>query len=212
MDKQTVRKIIPLFVAIFIVLACEVPALPLPTVSDPAPAPGSLETIVVATAGAAQTKTALVLPTATLTSTSTPAPTSTLTETPTVTETIIFAISTSTEPFVTQSAGSNCQVIAKSPVDNTVMDPQEAFTAEWTLRHTGGENWNSNNNDFFHSAGTDMHALDAVDLPNNVRENGEVTFKIEMFAPRSAGTYTSTWTLGKRNESLCRVSVTIVVK
>jgi hypothetical protein len=212
MDKQTVRKLIPLFVAIVVVLACEVPFLPVSAPSNPAPAPGSIETIVVATAGAAQTQTALVLPTATLTSTSTPVPTSTPTETPTATETIIFNIPTSTEPFVTQSAGSNCQVIAKSPVDNTVLAPQEAFTAKWTLRNTGSETWNSNNNDFFHSGDTDMHALDAVDLPNNVRENGEVTFEIEMFAPSSAGSYTSTWTLGKRNASLCKVYVTIIVK
>lgn len=212
MDKQALKKLILLFAALLIVLACEVPALPLPTDSDPASAPGSIETIVVATAGAAQTQTALVLPTVTTTSTLTLVPTSTPTETPTATETVIFDIPTATKPFVTQSAGSNCQVIAQSPVDNTVFDPQEAFTTEWTLRNTGSETWNGENYDFIHSGGTDMHRRDAVDLPSNVRENGEVTFEIDMFAPRNAGTYTSTWTLGKKNQSLCKVSVTIIVK
>jgi len=212
MEKHAVKKLIVLFVALFIVLACELPVLPMPVLSNPSPAPGSLETIVVATAGAAQTQTARVVPSPTMTTTPTPIPTFTFTETPTATETVIFDIPTATLPFVTQSAGSNCQVIAKSPVDNTVFDSQESFTAEWTLRNTGSATWDNNNNDFFHSGGTDMHILDAVDLPRNVRGNGEVTIGIEMFAPGSAGTYTSTWTLGKRNETLCRVSITIIVK
>jgi hypothetical protein len=214
MDKPALKKLIPIFATVLILLACELPALSLPAVSEPdqAPAPGSLETIVVATAGAAQTQTARVLPTATMTSTSTLVPTSTPTETPTATETIIFDIPTSTKPFVTQSAGSGCQVIAQSPVNNTVFDAREAFTAEWTLRNTGSETWLSTNNDFYHSGGTDMHRTDAYDMPNNVGASGEVTFRVEMFAPRDPGTYTSTWSLGSKKQTLCKVSVTIVVK
>ena len=206
------KKLIFLFVALSVVLACELPALPVPAISDPSSAPGSLETIVVATAGAAQTQTALVVPSSTMTSTPTPVPTYTPTETPTATETVIFDIPTATLPFVTQSAGSNCQVIAQNPVDNTVFDPQDIFTTKWTLRNTGSETWNKNNYDFFHSGGTDMHRRDALDLPKNVNAGGEVNFEVEMVAPRTAGSYTTTWTLGKKNEAVCKVSVTIIVK
>ena len=212
MEKHAVKKLIFLFVALSVVLACELPALPVPAISNPSPAPGSLETIVVATAGAAQTQTALVVPSSTMTSTPTPVPTYTPTETPTATETVIFDIPTATLPFVTQSAGSNCQVIAQNPVDNTVFDPQDIFTTKWTLRNTGSETWNKNNYDFFHSGGTDMHRRDALDLPKNVNAGGEVNFEVEMVAPRTAGSYTTTWTLGKKNEAACKVSVTIIVK
>ena len=206
------KRLIFLFVTLSVVLACELPSLSVPAISNPSPAPGSLETIVVATAGAAQTQTALVVPSSTMTSTPTPVPTYTPTETPTATETVIFDIPTATLPFVTQSAGSNCQVIAQNPVDNTVFDPQDIFTTKWTLRNTGSETWNKNNYDFFHSGGTDMHRRDALDLPKNVNAGGEVNFEVEMVAPRTAGSYTTTWTLGKKNEAVCKVSVTIIVK
>ena len=215
MEKYAVRKLVLLIAALFILLACELPALPLPAASNPSPVPGALETIVAATAGAAQAQTMLALPSPTNTLTSTPLPTSTPTETPTVTQTFIFilpTLPTATEPFVTQSAGANCQVIAQTPVDNTQFDSREAFTTEWTIRNTGSEVWSSNNLDFFHSGGTDMHNRDVLDLPNNVGTDGEVTFKVEMVAPRNSGTYTSTWSLGKQNKPLCKVSVTIVVR
>ena len=214
MDKPAFKKLILIFATGLILLACELPALSLPAVSEPdqVPVPGSIETIVAATAGAAQTQTARVLPTVTMTSTSTLAPTSTPTETPTATETIVFDISTSTKPFVTQSAGSTCQVIAQKPVNNSVFDAREAFTTEWTLRNTGSETWLRTDNDFYHSGGTDMHRTDALDMSNNVGASGEVTFNVEMFAPRNAGTYTSIWSLGSKKQTLCKVSVTIVVK
>jgi hypothetical protein len=212
MNIHAVKKLIFLFVVLSVVLACELPVLPVPGLSNPSPAPGSLETIVAATAGAAQTRTALVVPSSTVTSTPTRLPTFTPTETPTPTETVIFDIPTATLPFVTQSVGSTCQVIAQSPVNNTVFDPQEIFTTKWTLRNTGSETWNKNNYDFFHSGGTDMHRRDALDLPKSVGAGGEVNFEVEMVAPGNAGSYTTTWTLGKKNEALCRVSFTIVVK
>ena len=212
MDKHALRKLNFSIATLFILLACELPMLPSPAASKPSPAPGALETIVAATAGAAQTQTMLALPSPTHTLTSTPLPTSTPTETPTATQTFIFILPTATKPFVTQSAGSNCQVIAQTPVDDTQFGSREAFTTEWKLRNTGSEVWFSNNQDFFYSGGTDMHNVDVLDLPNNVGTDGEVTFTVNMVAPRNSGTYTSTWTLGKENKSLCKVSVTIVVK
>lgn len=214
-----VRKTILPSVALLVLLACAIPALPLPTTSNPEPAaPGSIETIVVATAGAAQTMTALVLPSPTFTPTMTFTPTLTRTATPTETATFIFilptatSLPTATQPFVTQSAGSNCQIVAQSPANETVFASQEKFTTEWTLRNTGSDAWPSNNFDFFFSSGTDMHQRDIVDLPNNVGPNGEITLSVDMVAPKKSGTYTSTWTLGKKNNPACKVSVTIVVK
>lgn len=212
MEKQTIRKSILLFVALFVVLACELPFLPMPVASNPAPAPGSIETIVVATAGAAQTQTARVLPSPTPTSTSTPSPTFTPTDTPTATETVIFLLPTATKPFVTQSAGSSCQSVGQKPVNDSVFSSREKFTTVWTLKNTGDEYWLDTDVDFRYSGGTDMHSADVLDLPVTVAPGSEVTLAVKMVAPKKSGSYTSTWTLGSKKNQLCKVSVTIIVK
>ena len=212
MNKHTVKKLIFLFVALLVVLACELPFLPAPVASNPTLAPGSIETIVVATAGAAQTQTALVIPSPTMTLTSTPLPTLTPTDTPTATATFIFILPTSTKPFVTQSAGSNCQAVAQSPVNDTVFAPREKFTTAWTLKNTGDEYWLHTDVDFRHTDGTNMHGSDVLDLPISVAPGNEVTLIVKMTAPKNPGSYTSTWSLGAKKETLCKVSVTIIVK
>ncbi len=222
MEKHPVKKLIFLVAALSVVLACELPFLPMPALSNPSPAPGSLETIVVATAGAAQTQTAQVIPSPTISMTSTVAPSSTPTETPTPTATIVFIFPTATNtptatnmPTATRqfsSAGSACELVDQSPGNNSTYSSRERFTVEWTLRNTGSSTWERNSYDFFFSDGRDMHEKDGYDLPRNVRVGNEVTFEVAMRAPGNAGTYTSTWILGTRNNAQCRVSVTIVVK
>jgi len=212
MDRHTVRKLILSFVALFVVLACEIPFLPAPAASNPAPAPGSVETIVVATAGAAQTQTALAMPSATITSTSTPPPTLTPTDTPTATETFIFIIPTATEPFVTQTASANCQLVAQDPANGAVFASREKFKTVWQIKNTSTEYWFDTDVDFRHSGGTDMHGTDALDLPVTVAPGAEVTFSVNMVAPKNLGSYTSTWSLGSKKAALCKVSVTVIVK
>lgn len=216
MNKRALKIVIFFSTVLFVTLACELPFLPLPVASNPPPAPGSIETIVVATAGAAQTQTALVKPPPTITSTSTLAPTSTPTETPTATETIIFSTATkpptATEPFVAKSAGANCELVSQTPNNNAVFASREKFTTEWRVKNTGSVTWLSNDNDFFHSGGTDMHNTDAYDLANDVVANGEISFQVPMIAPKNPGTYTSTWSLGSAKSPICKLSVTIIVK
>ena len=209
MDNLATRKLFLLFTALLILLACEVPVLSQPAVSKPAP--GSIETIVVQTAAAAQTQTAVLLPPPTNTSTSTPLPTKTPTETATPTETFIFLLPTSTQPFEPYSAGSNCELIALTP-HMPVLAPREIFETNWTLKNTGNELWLDKNIDFKYSSGTDMHKSDIVDLPSSVPTDGEVTITVPMFAPRDPGTYTSTWILALKKTTLCKVSVTVIVK
>lgn len=218
MKNHSIKKLVFSIVALFVLLACATPLLPSPVTSNPAPAPGSIETIVVATAGAAQTRTALARPSATHTPSPTFPPTQTRTETPTETATVIFFLPTATnqptatQPFVTQSAGANCQIVAQSPVNNAAFASQEKFTVDWTLRNTGNDPWYRTEMDFFYSGGTDMHKTDVIDIPHDVGKNAEITFSVDMTAPKNAGTYTSTWSLGKKNNPVCKVSVTVIVK
>ena len=209
MDKLAVRKLILLFTALFVLLACEIPVLSQPAVSEPAL--GSIETIIFQTAAAAQTQTAILLPPPTNTATFTPPPTGTPTETATPTETFIFILPTSTQPFIPYTAGSNCVLIALTP-HNPVLLPREIFETNWTLKNTGDELWLDKDIDFKHSGGTDMHQNDVYDLPKSIGPDEQVTITVPMYAPREPGTYTSTWVLSRKKATLCKVSVTISVK
>lgn len=210
------KKILFPFVVLFVLLACAVPGLPLPAASNPTTAPGAIQTIVVATAGAAQTQTALVLPSPTETWTATPVPTSTSTDTLTPTATFLFPTvtppPTATQPFVTKSAGSNCELVSQLPSNDTVYASRARFTVEWTLKNTGSASWLSNNIDFSRSSGKDMSSQDVYDLPSNVAPGAQTTFTVDMRAPADAGTYTSNWRLGSKNKPLCEVSIRIIVK
>ena len=216
MNKLFIRKFRYPLVLLFVLLACAVPVLPLPAESSPTMAPGAIQTIVIATAGAAQTQTALVLPSPTETSTPTPLPTSTATDTPMPTATFLLSTATppptATQPFVTKSAGTNCELVAQLPSNDAEYASRARFTAEWTLKNTGSESWLSSNIDFSRSGGRDMSAKDVYDLPNNVGPGAQVTFTVDMRAPADAGTYTSNWRLGTKNKPLCEVSVRIIVK
>lgn len=216
MNIHAVKKLLFLFAAISFVLACELPSLPAPALSNPTLAPGSLETIVAATAGAAQTQTARVVPSPTSTLTPTVPPSSTPTETLTSTATVVFIFPTATNtPVPTRqvsSVGSGCELVEQSPGNNSTYSSRERFTVEWTLRNTGNSTWERNSFDFFFSDGRDMHEKDGYDLPRNVRVGDDVTFEVAMRSPGNAGTYTSTWILGTRNNTQCRVSITIIVK
>ena len=209
MEKYKVRKPILLFAALLLLLACEVPALsaPAPSGADPLP----IETSIAGTAAAAQTQTAILRPPSTKTPTPTPLPTGTPTETPTATATVIFIAPTAVKPFETYSAGSQCEVVAVKP-HNAVLAPRERFETEWTLRNTGNDLWLDSNVDFRYSEGTDMHRKDVYDLPISVPAGGQVIITVPMIAPSDSGNYTSTWVLATSKKTLCKVSVSIVVK
>jgi hypothetical protein len=208
MNKRSVKKTILLFAALLFLLACEIPFLSAPAPSNSEPIP--IETIVAGTAAAAQTQTAALLP-PTLAPTMTLRPTGTPTEIPTATATILFFLPTSTAPFKPYDAGSGCQLIALEPY-NPILAPRTSFDTTWTLKNTGKDLWLDKNIDFRHSGGTDMHKTDVYDLPNSVGAEGQVSITVPMVAPSKPGTYTSTWTLAAKKKTLCKVSVTIIVK
>lgn len=219
MNTPSIRKLLLPLMALSVLLACAVPILPSPGEQNPTPNPGLIQTIVVATAGAAQTQTALVVPPASNTPTVTLLPTLPPTETQTPTATIIFIIPSSTftptatsAATETQVAGESCRLVSQTPASGTAIGPRERFDVVWTLRNTGSETWMSDSLDFFHSDGRDMHNADVVDLPRNVRTGDEITLEVEMRAPADTGTYTSIWTLGTRRETICMVSIRIVVR
>ena len=203
------KKLIPALAALLVLLACEIPVLSQPAAPDPASVP--IETIIYGTASVAQTQTALAMPSPTSSPTLTFTPTSTATELPTATATVIFIIPTSTKPFQPYSGGQQCQVSTLVPY-NPILAPREKVDISWTIRNIGKELWLDQSYDFMFATGTDMHKTDAFDMPNSVPPNAEVVFTVPMIAPKEPGSYTTTWVLGAKKETICKVSATIIVK
>ena len=212
MDKQLSKKLVILSAIIVFVLACEIPGLTSPAPSNSAPVV-SLETIVAGTAAVAQTQTAIFLPspTNTIPVTLPPQETVTFTETPSPTATVIFIIPTSTSPFTSSSAGSDCELVGLTPY-RPRLNPGESFDTTWTFKNTGDKPWLDNNTDFVHSGGTDMHKKDAYDLPYSVPPNGEIAITVSMVAPKNSGSYTTTWSIKIKKETICKASTEITVK
>ena len=209
MDKYLAARFTLLFGVMLILQACELPVFIQPAPSNPAP--DSIETIIHQTAAAAQTQTSTVLPSPTRTPTSTLPPTGTPTETLTPTATVVFIPPTPRPLFKPYEAGSTCKVVAQDPY-YPVLTPRANFETTWTLQNTGNELWLDKNIDFKHSADTDMHRTDAIDLPKSVSPGDQVAITVPMSAPRNPGTYTSTWVLATNKDTLCKVSVTVTVK
>ena len=166
MDKHSVRKLILLFAALLVLLACELPVL-IPTCCHKIQPQVPLKQLSFKQQPQRKRRRPSLLPPPTSTPTLTQLPTGTPTETPTPTATFIFILPTSTKPFEPYKAGSQCELIALTP-NNPVLAPREIFETNWTLKNTGNELWLDKNIDFKYSGGTDMHKTDVYDLPNSV--------------------------------------------
>ena len=216
MNNNSTRKLTLSFMALLVMLACELPVLSTPASSNPESV--SIETIIAGTGAAAQTQTSLVQPSATQTFTDTPRPTLPPSETPTPssTSTVIFIIPTSTVPtstkqFEPHSAGSDCDWVDLVPFKPT-LNPGSSFDVQWTIKNTSSKAWGESDIDFKHTQGTDMHKKDIYDLPQSVSPNSSIKLSVAMVAPNNSGTYTTTWSLKKSNKTLCTVTATVIVK
>lgn len=210
MKKQLSKKLVFLSTVVILVLACELPGLTSPASSSSESAV-SIETMIVGTAAAAQTQTALSMPLSTYTASPTPISTATPSTTPTPTATIIFIIPTATKPFEPGNVGKGCELVALTPY-NPVLNPGKNFDITWTLKNTGNDIWLQDNVDFSFSGGTDMHRKDVYDLPSSVPPQGQTAITVAMVAPSKSGEYTTTWVLGSKKQTFCKVSVKAIVR
>jgi hypothetical protein len=198
---------------ILFILACELPVLATPVISNSPP--GSIETIVFETAAAAQTLTFVALP-ATDTVTATIPPTKTPSITPSPTETVIIKLPTWT-PSVTltatpRSVGESCGLVAQNPENNQIFKSDANFDMEWTLRNTGTVIWSKGDFDFEYVSGDKIYKVKRYDLPTDVEPGNDVVLTVRMKAPDKSGTYTTTWGLLSGKSTVCKVSLTIIVQ
>lgn len=205
-------RIFALSAVLVIMLAC-VPTFAPATAPVPTFDPNSINTIIAQTAGAASTQTALMLP-PTLTPTATPTFTAIPTETPSATFIFILPTITASPTLITPGSSEKefeCQIVSKSPANDTVIQHSSVFEAHWTVVNIGTQVWDSNNADYRYISGAKMHRKDAFDLEQSVPPGGTFEFVIAMQAPAETGTYTTTWRITSGQTKFCFMSISIVV-
>ena len=227
--KEAAYKLILSLGIILILLACQVPALSSPPASTPVP--GAVETSIYETAAAAQTQTARVI-TPTFTPTRPPTSTATPTKTPLPTSTFLFLFPTNTAVVLPALPGTGsgkrtktpkpnehdyqgtyaCALVAKSPSDGTVFNPRQKFTVHWTIKNTGTAAWRKGSFDYQYLGGDKLHDRGLYDM-NFILDPGDIIdLTVDMYAPKQAGSYETTWIFGSKKIVLCKMTLAIVVK
>jgi hypothetical protein len=189
--------------------------------------PDSVNTAIAGTAAAAETKTALFIA-PTWTPSFTPFPSKTPSVTPTPTETFVFALPTFTKtrtatsiPVPTSEGGGgggggnnkfSCSVTGVSPSNNTVFSPNQDFDARWTVKNTGTARWEAAGVDYVFTGGDSLHQQSGYDLPQNVKAGAMTELTVDMKAPATPGTYSTTWNLKEGKTFFCNMRLTIVVQ
>lgn len=215
-------RILLFFIITALILACA-PTLAPASTQVPVFDPNSINTAIVLTADSAATQTAILKP-PTLTPSVTPFPSSTLPPSETPTPTFIFILPTSTVPSATPTAeptrdvssgGSSqfdCRINSQSPADNTVYAPGANFDAVWEVTNTGSERWDANSADYRYFNGDKIHEAPVYDFSKSVGVGKRTVIIVDMKAPASPGTYSTTWKISIGKNKFCSMSLTIVVQ
>ena len=213
MVRRSYRPFVFLLITAF-VLAC-MPAFPPASAPAATYDPNSINTAIVQTANAAATQTALIV-SSTPTPTDTPLPTFTPTATLSPTVTFIFLLATPTVPSATPQPGSSglryeCQIMLKTPADDTHMPPNNSFSMIWQVRNMGTDSWDGGSTDYRYKGGDKLHKTEVYDLPSSVESGGQTELKVSMKSPSPGGTYSTRWVIKTGKTEFCNLSLTIHV-
>jgi len=204
--------------ALALVMACAptFAAQPIPTTD-----PNSIGTIIVKTANAASTQTVAAMPTPTPTETYTPTLRSTNTPEPTATATVLFLFFTYT-PVVFTKAGDiigtaspkdyACQLLSSSPENGTIFGTRQDFDGKWTVKNIGRKDWDGANVDYVYVSGDKIHKVEGYDLVKTVKRGDIRELIVDMIAPKTPGTYHTTWGMVAGKEHFCEWKLTIRVQ
>lgn len=105
-----------------------------------------------------------------------------------------------------------CEV-SISPSLYTIFPVDADFDAVWEVKNTGDDAWEKSAVDYKYDSGTEMQKYGKVfDLPETVDPGESITIVVDMVAPGTVGTYSTTWVLADGGTTLCKLPLTIVVK
>jgi hypothetical protein len=161
----------------------------------------SIETIVAATysASVAQTEAAgppeSPTPLITATAKATLIPSITPTATATYIVPTFTPIPTAT-PLPSPTPGRfGCKLISQSPNNGASFEPREEFRLFWTVENAGTKEWIQTDVKYFYLSGEDFHKREIYGIPETTRYGETVTLRIDMVAPRTPGSYETTWAM-----------------
>lgn len=167
--------------------------------ATPTTDPALIFTQAAETVAAGLTQTAASMPTATptvtLPPTNTPEPTQAVTPTSAVSPTATIP-PTATRPSVADRA----DFVSQSPLDGTVMFPEQPFTLTWTVKNVGTTTWTTAYQvRFFLGDATLRFGASDIRFPKEVKPNENVDLTLSMKAPSKAGDYNTIWVLTNAN-------------
>jgi len=106
---------------------------------------------------------------------------------------------------------NDSHIIYETIKDGTVYKPGETFEKSWTLRNEGDCDWTTSYK-FKFIEGTRMDGASSITVPSVIEPNEDITFKVNLTAPDTAGDYTGVWQLfSDDNEEMGRYWVKITV-
>jgi len=163
--------------------------------TTPTPDPAVVFTQAAQTVAAGLTQTAASLPTATPTATL--PPTSTPTPTLQVSPTSAESPTPTIPPTATRSSvADRADFVGQSPLDGTVMYPEQPFTLTWTVKNTGTTTWSTSYQvRYYLSDATLRFGASDIRFPKEVKPNENIDLTLSMKAPGKAGDYTTIWVL-----------------
>ena len=135
--------------------------------------------------------------TITLASSQTPLPTRTSFTLPTFTSTATFTNTPSETPVATLTftpGKDQAQEISQSPVDGTALNPGTDFDLRWEVKNIGTNDWNTNYY-YEYQSGVEGSGPNSYHISEEVNDGETITLIVDMVAPSSSGSYTSTWAL-----------------
>lgn len=110
------------------------------------------------------------------------------------------------------STSYSCKLVTQTPADWVKMVRRQSFDAYWTVQNTGAV-WNSSSTRFVYLGGTKFQTHgDSFYLGKNVGVGGKIKLGVDMMAPKTPGTYSTTWALKSGNTTFCRVTLILTVK
>lgn len=109
------------------------------------------------------------------------------------------------------SSSYGCTLIRQSPIDWVKMKSRQSFDVHWTVQNTGAV-WHANATKFAYIWGPKMQTHgDEFRINNDVGRGQKIKLSVDMIAPKSLGTYSTTWALFSGNTRVCRVTLTLTV-
>ncbi len=112
----------------------------------------------------------------------------------------------------TTSTSYSCKLVSQTPSDWVKMVRRQAFDAYWTVQNTGAV-WNSSSTRFVYLGGAKFQTHgDSFYIGKNIGVGSKIKLGVDMVAPKTPGTYSTTWALKSGNTTFCRVTLILTVK